>query len=49
MTPTLKVIWPLRKSGNHTLPAPPQLICAVGKSVAPDAAPLVHFRGSYMP
>src|SRR5215831_7917509 len=42
MTPTLTVAWPLRRSGNQTLPGPPQFASAVVRSFAPAEAPLLQ-------
>src|SRR5450755_2153254 len=39
MTPTLTVAWPRRRSGNQTLPGPPQLVYAVGRSLVPAEPP----------
>src|ERR1039458_272552 len=42
ITPTLKVAWLCRRSGNQTLPGPPQFAVAVGRSFVPDGAPLAQ-------
>src|SRR6266853_1227073 len=42
MTPTLTVAWPLRRSGNQTLPGPPQFANAVVRSFVPAEAPLLQ-------
>src|ERR1017187_7998740 len=39
MTPTLTLACPLRRSGNQTLPAPPQFVYAVARSLVPAEPP----------
>src|ERR1700730_14798379 len=42
MTPALTVAWPRRRSGNQTLPAPPQAVSASARTFGPDGAPLMQ-------
>src|SRR6267143_7264837 len=39
MTPALTVAWPWRRSGNQTLPGPPQCVYAVARSFVPAEPP----------
>src|ERR1017187_961537 len=40
ITPALKVTWLWRRSGNQTLPGPPQFVYAAPRSFVPAEAPL---------